>query len=273
MSRGIPVRNAQGQIVDVVSPELFATANLIDEAEPFAAAPPPAPDGNAPPSQPATPRRRTGETPTVFQLRPPSIPPHSTARSPLQEVVYVIVGMSIVGLLILGIWSWRLQSGEAPRVAPVADLTPTETTPGVPTATLVMPTIPVAAVAYDAPGGVVLGAIEPGRRCTPSPGALIVRGSARSVSKVGASGLRQPYGIMCPASPQRRVPRQHHCPYPPTYLRRRRHKQGIRRCLGRHRRLIGNHGRSLVVPKARMASSFVKVASASKQQSAAWRIC
>jgi hypothetical protein len=169
MSRGIPVRNAQGQIVDVVSPELFATTNLIDEAEPFATASPPAPDGSVSPSPPhtATPRRRTGETPTIFQLRPSTPTASSGARSLLQEAMYLIVGMSIVGLLILGVWSWRMQTSEATHVAPITDLTSTKTTPGVPTATLVMPTIPVAAVAYDAPGGVVLGAIEPGRRCTP----------------------------------------------------------------------------------------------------------
>lgn len=158
-------RDAEGKII--VGPLPLIETSAIEEAPPAAAPAPPDEEmvgaqgsGNPPP-------RRVGTTPTPFgQLRPAAIATAST-RFPADWLPWLIAGL----LLALATWvllTGGLTGGLPPQAAATsaAAALASATLPDPGAAPTVTPTgaaLTRAIVAYDAPGGVPIGAMEPGR--------------------------------------------------------------------------------------------------------------
>lgn len=157
-------------IVDLID---TAPLNPDPPAESAAPAAPAAP----PPAAPAAPRR---DTPTPFGelLRPAQVErqPHPHREA----VTLAVAGLLIVAILSLAAWAlW-------PRPAPALKPTPAAA-PTVPVdapAPAVALSLERAVVAFDAPGGAALGALEPGRAYTLAQ----ERGDWRQLAMAG-SGL------------------------------------------------------------------------------------
>ena len=142
-----PPRGPDGRII--IGP-------IIDDEPAQDAAPEVSPER---PSVPPAPVRRIvrSDGPTSFEaLRPgaASVPPAASWR------VWV-AGFGGLALLIFGLWA-LLGSAPAEPAAPVAPEAPAVEGHALPTA----PALSFAVVAFDAPGGEAMGAIEPGRPYT-----------------------------------------------------------------------------------------------------------
>lgn len=137
--RHTPIRNGHGEIVDLID-----TRELIDA--PVAAPAPASPA--APPRPPRSPS--TGPTP-LGSLRPQSAAQGQPA--PGQGWIMLIAVVALIGLAVFAL---RGEGGAAPPLDVTAQV---PSSPPAPTALVLVRAI----VAYDAPNGGALGALEAGR--------------------------------------------------------------------------------------------------------------
>jgi hypothetical protein len=117
----------------------------------------PAPEAERPTPEPAPVRRiaTRSDQPTAFgALRPGATPPPSATNWQAWAGV-----LGALALIALGVWA--LLGGVPAEPVPTA---PAPISTALPAAT--PPTLPFAVVAFDAPGGEAVGAIEPGRAYT-----------------------------------------------------------------------------------------------------------
>lgn len=141
-------RDEQGRII--TSP-LLPTDDLVDPVE---APPTPilqtAPVGSPPPAAPA---RRPGELPTPFGQQP------GKAAAPQRLTPRQIAAAAGVAVLLVAL-GWAALRTAPPAPAPAPTAAPTAAAP--PTATP-LPLLARAVVAFDAPDGTPVGALDPGR--------------------------------------------------------------------------------------------------------------
>ncbi|WP_165360851.1 hypothetical protein [Candidatus Chloroploca sp. Khr17] len=148
----VPPRGADGRII--VGP-LFGDSDAPPPEADAPVAPDAPPSAHAPPAAPAASRRQDAPTP-FGMLRPEAGPLSPGPRRSARLVLAVALACLLLGG---GLWAtW-------PRPEPVA--LPDATNPAPPTAaTAARPVLPRAVVAFAAPDGVAVGALEPGRPYT-----------------------------------------------------------------------------------------------------------
>jgi hypothetical protein len=158
-------RDVDGKII--VGPLPLIDTTNIEDVAPAVAAAPPVEDVAAPQQPVGSPQRRAGTTPTPFGLLRPgaaTIPPN---RLIVSWIPWVIMG------LLVALFAWALfMNGQAGDRLPRSAATPaaaalapaTLPVPAVnPTVSPTVAALARAIVAYDAPGGSPIGALEPGR--------------------------------------------------------------------------------------------------------------